>query len=216
MDRPPVVIYVKFDGASWKIDDLPVGVYPMTPISRTWKVHKATGISARRTGYTLMPDFASAAHMIQGATLDAVFCEMQHRASTFCNRAPQHYSPKDHPKGPMCCCENWKAPSHRSKPCANGRRPMTPTATPMYSKKASYVCHAICTKRVSTCTDRQYLAVPLPKRSSQCCIQKGSGAGACVAVTYNPNTLAAYVALRGTMGTITQSTLKTSYIKETL
>ena len=77
MDRPPVVIYVKFVGASWKIGDLPVGVYPLTPISRTWKVHKATGISARRTGYTLMPDFASTAHMIQGATLDAVFCEMQ-------------------------------------------------------------------------------------------------------------------------------------------
>ena len=77
MDRPPVVIYVKFDGASWQIDDLPVGVYPLTPISRTWKVHKATGISARRTGFTLMPDFASTGHMIQGATLDAVFCEMQ-------------------------------------------------------------------------------------------------------------------------------------------
>ena len=77
MDRLPLVIYIKFDNASWKIGDLPEGVYPMTPTSRTWKVHKATGISARRTGFIFMPDFASTAHMIQGATLDAVFCDMQ-------------------------------------------------------------------------------------------------------------------------------------------
>ena len=77
MDRPPIVIYAKYDGASWKIGDLLVGVYPMTPVSRTWMVNTATGISARRTGYTLMPDLASTGHMIQGATLDAVFCEMQ-------------------------------------------------------------------------------------------------------------------------------------------
>ena len=77
MDRPPLVIYIKFDNAPWKIEDLPIGVYPLTAISRTWKVHKATGVSARRTGFTLMPDFASTGHMIQGATLNAVFCEMQ-------------------------------------------------------------------------------------------------------------------------------------------
>ena len=41
MDRAPVVIYIKFENATWTIDDLPQGVYPLTATSRTWKVHKA-------------------------------------------------------------------------------------------------------------------------------------------------------------------------------
>ena len=49
----------------------------MTPKSRTWKVNKYTGIEARRTGYSILPDFASTAQMIYGATLDAVFNDAQ-------------------------------------------------------------------------------------------------------------------------------------------
>ena len=73
MSLLPKVIYIQFDKATWTIADLPPGVYPLTAVSRTWKVHKATGIVARRTGYLMVPDFASTAHMIQGANLDAVF-----------------------------------------------------------------------------------------------------------------------------------------------
>jgi hypothetical protein len=54
----------------------------MTAKSRTWKVNKYTGIEARRTGYSLLPDFASTAHMIQGATLDAVFSDAQEAGGT--------------------------------------------------------------------------------------------------------------------------------------
>ena len=43
MDRMPLVIYVKFDNVTWKIGDLPEGVYPLTPVSRTWRVNKNTG-----------------------------------------------------------------------------------------------------------------------------------------------------------------------------
>jgi hypothetical protein len=77
LDRLPLVIYVRYPEATWQIGKLPTGVYPMTAKSRTWKVNKYTGIEARRTGYSLLPDFASTAHMIQGATLDAVFSDAQ-------------------------------------------------------------------------------------------------------------------------------------------
>ena len=71
----PPVIYVRFPGATWKIHpDLDPGLYPLTPVSRSWKVNKYTGVKARRTGYFLLPDFASTAHMIQGTSLDAVLC----------------------------------------------------------------------------------------------------------------------------------------------
>ena len=46
-------------GATFRIADLPVGVYPLTPRSRTRLVNKATKVKARRTGFFLVPDFAS-------------------------------------------------------------------------------------------------------------------------------------------------------------
>ena len=76
LSRQPLAIYVKFDGATWKLsDDLEAGVYPVTARSGTWKVNKRTGITARRTGFFLIPDFAATAHMVQGQTLEAVFAE---------------------------------------------------------------------------------------------------------------------------------------------
>ena len=44
-------------------------------------VNKYTHIAARRTGYLLIPDFASTSHMIQGATLAAAFWGCQDAAS---------------------------------------------------------------------------------------------------------------------------------------
>ena len=42
----------------------------MTPKARKLKVNKHTHIDARRTGYLLLPDFASTAHMVHGASPD--------------------------------------------------------------------------------------------------------------------------------------------------
>ena len=76
LDRLPTVIYVKFAEATWTVGTLPPGVYPMTPASRTWQVNKHTKVNVRRTGYFLVPDFASTAHMIQGQSLDAAFADV--------------------------------------------------------------------------------------------------------------------------------------------
>ena len=207
----------------------------MTPISRTWKVHKATGISARRTGYTLMPDFASTAHMIQGATLDAVFCEMQDAsgksrdaqilAYVGASRVRllsriyilQPFSPtlftQGPPKGPDVLLRKLEGSLTPIDALREWETPEDTPQTPIYSNRNFCVCHAICTKKMSTCTDCQYLVAPLLKMPSQCCIQKGSGAGACAAVTCSPNTLATYVALPEPVRTITQSTYNSSYIE---
>ena len=56
---------------------VPTGVFPLKRKSRTWKVNKYTGIEARRTGFCMLPDFGSTAHMIQGATLEAAFVDLQ-------------------------------------------------------------------------------------------------------------------------------------------
>ena len=40
IDRLPLVIYVIFPEADWHIGELPRGVYPITPRSRTWQVNK--------------------------------------------------------------------------------------------------------------------------------------------------------------------------------
>ena len=73
LSHQPQAIYIKFPGASWRIsEDLDVGVYPVTYVSRSWKVNRKTGVAARRTGFFLIPDFGSTAHMIQGQTLEGV------------------------------------------------------------------------------------------------------------------------------------------------
>ena len=54
------------------------GVYPVTPVSRTWVVNKTRNIKVRRTGYFLVPDFGATAHMIQGQSLEACFADVVH------------------------------------------------------------------------------------------------------------------------------------------
>ena len=50
------------EGASWKIHlKLDPGVFPLHPVTRAWELR----------GFTWVPDFASTAFMIQGATLKA-------------------------------------------------------------------------------------------------------------------------------------------------
>ena len=84
MRELPRTIYVRFPNAAWSriSDDFPEDVYPVTPVSRTWKVNKYTGISARRSGYFMVPDFGSTAHMIQGQTLEAAFADAQEVQTT--------------------------------------------------------------------------------------------------------------------------------------
>ena len=77
----PRAIYVHFQGATFQIADLPVGVYPVTPRSRTWQVNKRTKVKVRRTGFVLVPDFASTAHMIQGQSLEAAFADVVHQSA---------------------------------------------------------------------------------------------------------------------------------------
>ena len=55
LTRMPLVIYVYFEGATWRIDKLPIGVYPFTPKTRKWHVNKNQGIEARRTVFFYYP-----------------------------------------------------------------------------------------------------------------------------------------------------------------
>ena len=77
LDTLPLVIYLQFPGAKWRVGKLGPGIYPLKRRTRTWKVNKHTGIEARRTGFWILPDFGSTAHMIQGATLEAAFADLQ-------------------------------------------------------------------------------------------------------------------------------------------
>ena len=77
--KMPSVIYIEVAGADWEPihPDLPRNVFPLTPVSRTWKVNKYTHIQARRTGFWLIADFGSTAHMIQGQSLNGAFADAE-------------------------------------------------------------------------------------------------------------------------------------------
>ena len=67
LTKMPKIIYVKFPGATWTLlDEFGPGVYPVTPVSRTLVENQKTQTRVRRTGFFLIPDLASTAHMIQG------------------------------------------------------------------------------------------------------------------------------------------------------
>ena len=62
LTKMPQVIYLYFEDAPWTVHPkLGKGVYPLTPVSRTWQVNKKTKVKVRRTGFFLVPDFASTA-----------------------------------------------------------------------------------------------------------------------------------------------------------
>ena len=63
-------------------EDLGEGVYPLTPVSRTWLVNKRTRVKVRRRGFFIVPDFASTACMIQGQSLEASFPDVVHNEFT--------------------------------------------------------------------------------------------------------------------------------------
>ena len=77
LTKMPQVIYLYFEDAPWTVHpELGKGVYPLTPVSRTWQVNKKTKVKVRRTGFFLVPDFASTAHMIQGQSVFAAFVDL--------------------------------------------------------------------------------------------------------------------------------------------
>ena len=66
----PLCIFLQFKDATWVVDErLGAGVWPLYPVERTWG--ESLGAKIRRKGFTLLPDYASTAFMIQGATLAA-------------------------------------------------------------------------------------------------------------------------------------------------
>ena len=78
LTRMPQIIYLLFDDVPWTVHpDLGKGVYPLTPVSRTWTLGNSTKErKIRRTGFFLVPDFASTVHMTQGQSLSAAFVDL--------------------------------------------------------------------------------------------------------------------------------------------
>ncbi len=72
IDYLPRVIYIKFEGARWRIHPgLSPGVFPLRPVQRTWTLNEETSAKVSRKGFTLVPDYSSTGFMLQGATLPA-------------------------------------------------------------------------------------------------------------------------------------------------
>ena len=87
----PRCVYVAFAGATWKVGaGLEKGVYPLTPAVRTWVVNNRTGAKIRRRGFFLVPDFAGTAHMMQGQSLEALFCDLVYAAVPRCPTSAEH------------------------------------------------------------------------------------------------------------------------------
>ena len=76
LNHLPLCIYIKFPNATWQVlPDMEPGVFPLKPVDRQWDINAKTGTKARRKGYTLLPDYASTSHLIQGETLEAELAE---------------------------------------------------------------------------------------------------------------------------------------------
>ena len=72
LDYLPLCIFLHFKDATWVVDErLGPGVWPLYQVERTWTLNESLGTKIRRKGFTLLPDYASTAFMIQGATLPA-------------------------------------------------------------------------------------------------------------------------------------------------
>jgi hypothetical protein len=72
VSKLPKVLYLQFHDASFQVEGLPVGVYPLKQRKRSWIVNKATGISVSRTSFCAIMDFGSTVHQVQGKTEKAL------------------------------------------------------------------------------------------------------------------------------------------------
>ena len=81
LQHQPLCLYLKFEGATWRVGDLEPGVYPLQPSRKDWFINESTKVKAKRTGFQAVPYFSGTSFMFQGATKDAVIAdclEVQH------------------------------------------------------------------------------------------------------------------------------------------
>ena len=72
----PNCIYVRFEGAAWRVHpDLQPGVFPLKPKHIMWTLNHKTGAKVQRRGFTLLPDYACTAHMVQGMTFQGAMAD---------------------------------------------------------------------------------------------------------------------------------------------
>ena len=73
----PLCIYLKFEGATWQVHKgLPLGVFPLAPVKRNWALNRNKAEpKVDRWGFTLLPDYACTAHMVQGMTLPGLLAD---------------------------------------------------------------------------------------------------------------------------------------------
>ena len=72
LTHQPMCIYIKVEGATWRVDDLDLGVYPLFPASKKWEIGRDTRVYARRKGFELVPDVSGTSHMYQARRLALV------------------------------------------------------------------------------------------------------------------------------------------------
>ena len=75
LHKMPRQIFVRFTAVEWQVPGFEVGVLPMEPCERQWVINHGTDAKAQRRGYRLIPDYASTAFMMQGATVEAMFAD---------------------------------------------------------------------------------------------------------------------------------------------
>ena len=80
LKRLPVVVYVKFPGAKWKVPGISEqGVYPVVPVKRRWALDRNRPhphLWIIRHQLPLAPAFAMTAHASQGQTLRAAIVDL--------------------------------------------------------------------------------------------------------------------------------------------
>lgn len=78
--RPPTCVYVKFEGAAWKLEGIDEpGVYPVRPRKEDWYLdsrRKTSLLKVKRRQIPLTPAFAITAHSSQGKTLRAIMLDL--------------------------------------------------------------------------------------------------------------------------------------------
>ena len=81
LEKLPLVVFVKFPGAKWKLPSLEEpGLYPIKPKSGTWfldKGRKNPSLKITRRQLPLAPAFAVTAHTAQGQTKDSAIVDLQ-------------------------------------------------------------------------------------------------------------------------------------------
>ena len=77
----PRVVFVQFDDAAWQIPGTPqAGIFPMTPITKTWWIDSYRSkpvLRVSRTQIQIAPAFALTAHSEQGQTRQAIVADLE-------------------------------------------------------------------------------------------------------------------------------------------